>query len=300
MKAKWWNTSLSGTVLLAFLTGAGSASADIDPTTYKESKEALHGNGGTGQYKFYFCSDHQPEHKKTRYIHFIINTNKDQALPIQWMKVKKFYGWIAEAAYWENDWAIKDSTPGQDKTAKIEFGTKRPLTEKDAPIYFDAPPKKKGKKEPVESDAAKSHIKGEFKPVKAEEEPNRATRSVRVQITFQATISKGTYTYSVSNAGPQEVILGTPQLSSIWEKLLRAKKHDSRLKSNWKVMEVTLEARKRATLYRIPVKETQTLVYVTKAERAVEEVVPVSIYTIVDDKAVAIASGNVTVFLPTD
>ena len=112
----------------------------IDPKQYKPSGNALGGSVNRDQYIFSYCSDFR-ENNDVRYIYFIINRNKQQSLPAQWVRASMDYQWVAEDGCWENDWAINQSDVGQDKSAILEYGSRRPLKTAKAAIYEDQPKK---------------------------------------------------------------------------------------------------------------------------------------------------------------
>ena len=146
------------------------------------------------------------------------------------------YQWVAEDGCWENDWAINQSDVGQDKSAILEYGSRRPLKTAKAAIYEDQPKKPTQRKEGPGTPLT-SHLKGRAVVVTKDKEFNEKTKSMPFEITFQTKVAESEFVYSVTNSGPQEVVIEVPGLSRTWDQLIKKTKNNTTKARQWREFE---------------------------------------------------------------
>ena len=127
-----------------------------------------------------------------------------------------------------------------------------------------------------------SHLKGRAVVVTKDKEFNEKTKLMPFEITFQTKVAESEFVYSVTNSGPQEVVIEVPGLSRTWDQLIKKTKNNTTKARQWREFEPKSFAWPTFPLFRLSAKEEQTSSYRTIARHYEEAATHIHVYALVE------------------
>lgn len=225
-----------------------------------------------GLFRFHHYSDVDRAGQQYRYHNFIKNEQEQKYLPVEWERARVAFTRLKPKGCGGNK--FNSGIEFKEVTSDIKYGNASEHTEK-AQLYVLAEDKKEHQADATEFD---SSIFAEI---------NQGV----VNVAFRTRYEKSTFSYTVTNKGPEDVYFKVDAIKKAW---------DAIGEKNWKAQSDWESVTSNRSIFRIKRDAKQTAfvaALLTKPQKLIETTATMQLFRDSDGKEV-LAVGQVTILLP--